>query len=382
MIDSRSAVRQYLPWMVTDGQMAAWRWVAARVGGFGEISLGLLVVVAGLMFGAGCGAPDEVVRHASPAQTTGGDTGGGGFSGTGAGGTTGSTAQPAGGLPSQGGAGDSGGAGGTGGKSRAGGTVGSGGTGATGGKVGTGGASATGGKSGTGGTSATGGKTGTGGAGSGGTGAGGTIGDGGINPFATGGSSKGGAGGGTIVSSGGTGASGGAGGTTSTSTAPPTGLQVWVVQKTTGDTGRIVLNLRIDNKTAATADMSTVTLRYWYQDEGLGTAVVLAANYVSIGYSNLGKVTSGTAAANPSPVTGADHYLELSFSGTLAAVNDTAHNDQFNIQVTLHTAGYTGAVDVTNDYSYDSGAAAVYEKKITLHDKSGGLIWGTAPGKG
>jgi Cellulose binding domain len=163
-------------------------------------------------------------------------------------------------------------------------------------------------------------------------------------------------------------------------------LAVWVAQKTTGGTGQITLDLRIDNKTASTVDMSTMTLRYWYQDEGLGTNLVLSANYVSIGYSNQGKVTSGAAVANPSPVAGADHYLELSFSGTLegqSPYNDTVtdagpplDNDQFNIQVTLHTPNYTGAVDVTNDYSYDGGAAAVYEQKITLYDTTGKLIWG------
>ena len=394
MIESRHTVRPYLPWTVAVGQMDLWRWVAARASGLGEVSLSVLfpVVVVGLMFGAACGAPDEVVRHAGPAQA-GGNTGG-----EGAGGVGGSTGQPNGGLTRQGGVGDSGGVVGTGGKSSAGGTIGSGGASTTGGKSGAGGTTATGGKSGAGGTTATGGKGGTsatggisaaggkGGAGGGTGGIGGASGTGGTNPFASGGSSKGDAGGGaggtSTVSSGGGGAAGGAGGTTSTSTAPASGLQVWVAQKTTGATGQISLNLRIDNRTSQTVDMSTVTLRYWYQDEGLGTAVVVATNYVSIGYSNLGKVMGCTVVAAPSPVAGADHYLELSFSGTLAVQGDKATNDQFNIQVTLHTASYQGAVDVTNDYSYDGGAALLYEQKITLHNKSGTAIWGTAPGKG
>jgi hypothetical protein len=80
---------------------------------------------------------------------------------------------------------------------------------------------------------------------------------------------------------------------------PTTNLAVWVAQKTAGGPGQIALSLRIDNETSQTVDMSTVTLRYWYQDEGLGTNLVLSANYVSIGYSNQGKVTSGIAVANP-----------------------------------------------------------------------------------
>jgi formylglycine-generating enzyme required for sulfatase activity len=155
---------------------------------------------------------------------------------------------------------------------------------------------------------------------------------------------------------------------------------VWVAQKTTGSTGQIGLNLRIDNKTAQSADMSAVTLRYWYQDEGLGTALSLSVMYASIGYSLQGRVILNKVVSVSPASPGADHYLELSFAGTLAAQGDASTNDRFSIQVTVHTLGYTGAVDVTNDYSYDGGAALLYEQKITLHDANGNVIWGVAPG--
>jgi fibro-slime domain-containing protein len=197
----------------------------------------------------------------------------------------------------------------------------------------------------------------------------------------TGTSGTGGAtGGATGVSTGGTGVPGGAsssGGSTA-ATPPSSDLEVWVIKKTTQSTGQIALDLRIDNKTSTSVDMSTVVLRYWYQDEGLGTALVLSANYVSIGFSTQGKVTSGIAVAAPSPIAGADHYVELSFSGTLAAQGDKSTNDQFTVQVNLHTASYTGTVDVTNDYSYDGGAEGLYENKITLYESSK-LVWGVEP---
>jgi hypothetical protein len=158
-------------------------------------------------------------------------------------------------------------------------------------------------------------------------------------------------------------------------------LGVYITQKITGGPGQIAFSLRIDNKTAQAVDMSTVTLRYWYQDEGLGTSLVMVANYVSIGYSNLGKVTDGKAAAVSPSKTGADHYIELSFSGTLAAKGDSKTNDQFTANVTMHTASYLGAVDLTNDYSYNEGATG-YNEKITLHDSNGKVIWGTAPSTG
>ena len=193
---------------------------------------------------------------------------------------------------------------------------------------------------------------------------------------------SGGMGGTTGVATGGSQNSGGVGGSASTLGNPPPpvdSLGVFVLQKTAGSTGQISLNLRIDNKTVQSVDMSTVTLRYWYQDEGLGTTLLLAANYVSIGVSSLGKVTSAKVVAASPAVPGADHYLELSFSGTLAPTGDTASNDQFTFMVSLHTPAYQGPVDVTNDYSYNGGTTG-YNNKITLHDKSGNVISGVAPG--
>jgi hypothetical protein len=160
---------------------------------------------------------------------------------------------------------------------------------------------------------------------------------------------------------------------------PANGLGVYVTQKIASGPGQIAFRLRVDNKRPKPVDMSTVTLRYWYQDEGLGTSLVMVANYVSIGYSNLGKVTEGKAVAVSPSKAGADHYIELSFSGTLAAKGDSKTNDQFTANVTMHTASYQGAVDLTNDYSYNDGATG-YNEKITLHDKSGKVVWGMAPG--
>lgn len=415
--------------------MGTRRWLTTRASGLGPVSLVLVlsVVAAGLMLGATCGAPDEVGRVSSAQPSSGGTGGTGGSSSSsssgGTGGTAGSTTSvpPVGGSSSPGGTGGSGGlggtGGGTGGRSSAGGTTASGGTTTSGGRTGSGGTSATGGSRGstggtvtggstvTGGTSAVGGRGGTvtggtvtggtvtGGRGGtvtggrGGTVTGGTTGTGGVtNPFGGGGSTGGtstvggrGGSGGTTGGGGATGgASGGAGGrggtsgsAGSTATAPTSGLSVYVTEAVSGATGSISLRLRIDNKTTSTVDMSTVTLRYWYKDDGLGTALTFAGDYVSIGYSNTGTMTGKAVAATPA-ATDADHYLELSFTGTLAAQGDKSTNDQFNVRVTAHTASYAGAVDVTNDYSYSAGALG-YNSKITLHDKSGKVIWGTAP---
>ena len=349
--------------------------LAERASVLGEVSRGLLLplVVAGLMFGSACGAPD-VVRRAQPAGGSGGQFFSSSSDGTA--GVAGSTAStpPEGGSSRPASAGSSGGPGGT---SVAGGAGAAGGASATGGKGGT----SAGGAGGKGGASATGGKGGAGSTGGkgGGGGAGGSsyIGASGIttSPFA----GSGGGGGTPDTSAGGTGDTGGAGGSSDVTPPPVDSLAVWVDTKTGGSTGKIALTLRIDNKTASSVDMAAVTLRYWYQDEGLGTALVYANDYVKIGYS-IAATATGKVVAAPSPVAGADHYIELSFTGTVAPQGDKSSGDQFTLHVTAHTASYTGTVDVTNDYSYDGGAEKVYEKKITLHDKDGNVLWGTPPG--
>ena len=386
--------------------MAVWRWVVARATGIGEVSLGVLlpVVVAGLMFGATCGAPDEVMR--GQVQPTGGNTGGSGgalSSPSSSGGTTGvagstATTRPTGGSVGPGGAGSSGRPGGSGGASNSGGNSDAGGTTKAGGSGGTGGISSPGGTGGRGsGGAATGGKA-TGGVGTGGTTASSTGGSGGAtSPFggttATGGVATGGAGSGgnnsggvatggaTRVSSGGAGGSGGKGGTAgSTSTAPPptNGLAAYVMQKATGSPGQMTLSLQINNTTSQSVDMSAVTLRYWYQEEALGTAS-LEVDYASVGDSNdVKSKVHGTVVAAPAPAPGADHYLEISFTAVTLSPKGTAGNaNLLSINGRLHNSGFQGAVDVTNDYSYNNGATG-YDDKITLY-QGGKLISGVAP---
>jgi len=177
----------------------------------------------------------------------------------------------------------------------------------------------------------------------------------------------------------------GAGGITATrgtpsTAAPPIGnLGVYLPQNG-AITGSQSLTLHVDivNTSSTTQDMSTVTMRYWYVDDGWGSAqLTLATEYVSIGYSNTGTVTYvGSFAVSPAQ-TGADHYVEFSFTGTLAAVNDTSSNDKFHVQVALHAPGYAGSANVANDYSVMTSTG--YDDRITLYS-SGTLIWGTEPG--
>jgi hypothetical protein len=196
---------------------------------------------------------------------------------------------------------------------------------------------------------------------------------------------SGGGGGTPDTSAGGAGAVGGAGGTVDTTPVTPLStdaLAAYVVDKFTSSTGQISLSLRVDNMTADSVDMSTVTLRYWYQDEGLGVGAGLEVDYASIGDSNAIKAqVHGTVVTASAPVAGADHYLEVSFGATtLSAKGNASHNDQLKFNGRLHNSGYVGTVDLTNDYSYNGGKTG-YDTKITLY-QNGKLIAGVEPGKG
>jgi hypothetical protein len=62
---------------------------------------------------------------------------------------------------------------------------------------------------------------------------------------------------------------------------------------------------------------------------------------------------------------------------TLSPKGTTGNADLVKINGRLHNSGFQGAVDVTNDYSYDAGVTGL-DDKITLY-QAGKLISGKAP---
>ncbi len=243
----------------------------------------------------------------------------------------------------------------------AGGTSDGGSNGSDGGSANTGGQNSVG----TGGTSRTG----------GGTGGAKSTSVGGANPTATGGSPNPGAGGSITTSTGGGAAI--TGGAASTTPPPTNGLGVYLpsAQAIAASGSDIAFQIQIKNLSTVSVDLSTITLRYWYQDEGLSSSASFTSYYVEIGYTTPVTVT-GSINAAPVPVTGADHYVQLSFAGGgLAAQGNAQQNDTLTINGAM--GSNQGTVVVTNDYSYSS--AIGYDSNITLY-ASGTLIWGTEPG--
>jgi hypothetical protein len=240
---------------------------------------------------------------------------------------------------------------------------------------------------------------GSGGNGSGGNGNGGSAGGAGGQTIASGGAgggSSGGAGaGGTTTQGGSSGkrdAAAGAGGrdartsdATSSGGTPgsdgsiacddmtsPGRLGVYYYSNSTATGSSIQMYFDLVNFTAYSAQLSQVTIRYWFTDEGASSPNEVEQYYVPI------PTTLKFTKLNP-PRDGADTVLELAFAGAGDAGASFVETRGFNFA--FHKASYAGTYDQRNDYSYDPNLKTALgpNPKITAYIK-GELAWGCEPG--
>jgi endoglucanase len=242
----------------------------------------------------------------------------------------------------------------------------------TGGSAGTGGGgSGVGGSGGAGGGAAPGGAGGTGGAA-------GTVNQGGA---LAGGGAAGlvGAAGATGGAAGATGSSG-TSGSTANGGVPGTGgaPSLLRVQYYTGDTAPadavIDFRLQIGNASNEAVPYSELTVRYYYSNEHAGPE-----SYWNF-YSQIGSANVlGTSYDNPTPVPGAERYLEVTFTagaGSLAA-HSASGEMQIRIAHTMQNAEFV--YDETDDYSYNSDLTEFADwDHITLY-RDGVLVYGIEP---
>ncbi|SFE32895.1 Cellulose binding domain-containing protein [Actinacidiphila alni] len=130
--------------------------------------------------------------------------------------------------------------------------------------------------------------------------------------------------------------------------------------------------LQIVNVSPADIPLTGVTLRYYFTQEGRET---YAANciFAEIGCSNV----SERIVALPEPATGADHYLEVSFTEQAGALKPQANSGAIELQ--LYRPG-GGAMKQDNDRSFDGKDEKTYgpNKNIAGY-VDGALAWGTEP---
>jgi hypothetical protein len=130
--------------------------------------------------------------------------------------------------------------------------------------------------------------------------------------------------------------------------------------------------LQIVNVSPEKVALSSVTLRYYFTQEGDRS---YAANciYAEVGCSNV----SQRIVALPAPVTGADHYLEVSFSTEAGSLKPQANSGAVELQ--LYRPG-GDAMRQADDLSFDGKDARTYgPNKHIAGFVDGVLAWGEEP---
>ena len=141
---------------------------------------------------------------------------------------------------------------------------------------------------------------------------------------------------------------------------------------TTGATTSTISNqIELVNTGTSAVPLSALTVRYWFTEDG-AAPLDYVCEYAPVGCPNI----TGTYAVVSPALTGADHYLQLSFAsgaGSLAAGANTG-----GIQNELFEASYA-AMTQTNDYSFNAADTSfTANPHITVYD-NGTLIYGTEP---
>lgn len=160
---------------------------------------------------------------------------------------------------------------------------------------------------------------------------------------------------------------------TRTNTPGPAGLKVqYMASNTNPSDSAIAPSFLIVNTSGVSIPLSELKLRYWYTiDSGVQTQT-FNCNWIVVGCAN----TTSSFVAMSSPVTNADHYMELAF--TSAAGSIAAGGNGGDIQVQINKTD-NSTQNESNDYSFDATKTAYTDwSKVTLY-RNGALVWGTEP---
>ncbi|WP_328891401.1 glycoside hydrolase family 48 protein [Streptomyces sp. NBC_00316] len=134
---------------------------------------------------------------------------------------------------------------------------------------------------------------------------------------------------------------------------------------------QIRLGLQIVNTGSAPVDLSTVKVRYWFSSETGASTFSTYCDYAALGSSNI----SHTVVTVSSPKTGADHYLEVGFTGGAGSLAAGASTGE--VQLRLNKSDWSN-FNEADDYSRATNTAYADAPRLAAYVGSA-LAWGVEP---
>ncbi len=134
---------------------------------------------------------------------------------------------------------------------------------------------------------------------------------------------------------------------------------------------QIRLGLQIVNTGSAPIDLSTVKVRYWFSSEAGASTFSTYCDYAALGSSNI----NHTVVTVSSPKTGADHYLEVGFTGGAGSVAAGASTGE--VQLRLNKSDWSNFSEA-DDYSRATNTGYADAPRVAAYVGSA-LAWGVEP---
>lgn len=134
---------------------------------------------------------------------------------------------------------------------------------------------------------------------------------------------------------------------------------------------QIRLGLQIVNTGSAPVDLSTVKVRYWFSSEAGASTFSTYCDYAALGSSNI----NHTVVTVSSPKTGADHYLEVGFTGGAGSLAAGASTGEVQLRLNKSDWSNFGEAD---DYSRATNTGYADAPRVAAYVGSA-LAWGVEP---
>jgi endoglucanase len=141
---------------------------------------------------------------------------------------------------------------------------------------------------------------------------------------------------------------------------------------TASSTQQVQPILAVVNNGSSAVPLSQVTIRYWFTSDSGATSFTTNCWFAAVACGNVTE-SVGTAA---SPVTGADHYLQVGFTsgaGSLAAGASTGQ-----IQAAVNKSDWS-SMSQLNDFSFNAADSSLTANPDVTVYVNGQLVYGTEP---